>query len=131
MDSKRLKKVASLLQEEMSNVLLKEGTFIYGSKCMVTVTNVVVTPDLSVARFYFSIFNTNEPAGVLKLLQANNHKLRGLLGNKVRFQLRKIPALEFYQDDTLDYVFKMEKIFDQIKKDREALEGPSEDSKEE
>lgn len=122
MDSRRLKKVSTLLQETLSEILAKEGVNIYGSKCLVTVTNVVVTPDLSVARFYFSLFNADDNDAVMVALHKNISKLRGLLGNKTRHQLRKIPDIEFYADDTLEYVFKIDKIFEQINKDREALE---------
>jgi ribosome-binding factor A len=123
MDNKRLKKVSGLLQEEMSKILQREGASLYGSKCLVTITNVVVTSDLSTARFYFSVFNADDPDEVLRQIAHHGNRLRGELGNKVRHQLRKIPELEFYKDDTLDYVFKMDKIFDQIEKDRESLKG--------
>ena len=123
MDSRRLKKVGTLLQETLSEILAREGANIYGSKCLVTVTNVVVTPDLSVARFYFSLFNADDNDAVMVAIHKNSSKLRGLLGNRTRHQLRKIPELEFYADDTLEYVYKIDKIFEQINKEREALEN--------
>lgn len=129
MDSRRLKKVSTLLQETLSEILAKEGVNIYGSKCLVTVTNVVVTPDLSVARFYFSLFNAEDNDVVMAALHKNSSKLRGLLGNKSRHQLRKIPEIEFYLDDTLEYVAKIDKVFEQIKKDREELEKGNQEAK--
>jgi ribosome-binding factor A len=123
MDNKRLKKVSGLLQEEMSRIIQREGPSFYGTKCLVTITNVVVTSDLSTARFYFSVFNADDPDEVLRQIAHHGNRLRGELGNLVRHQLRKIPELEFYKDDTLDYVFKMDQIFDQIEKDRASLKG--------
>jgi ribosome-binding factor A len=121
-DSRRLKKVSTLLQETLSGILAKEGALIYGTKCLVTITNVVVTPDLSVARFYFSIFNAESNEEVLVALHKNMSKLRGLIGNVTRHQLRKIPNLEFYLDDTLEYVDKMDKLFKQIEEEKAAIE---------
>jgi ribosome-binding factor A len=81
-----------------------------------------VTPDLSVARFYFSIFNAESNEEVLVALHKNMSKLRGLIGNVTRHQLRKIPNLEFYLDDTLEYVDKMDKLFKQIEEEKAAIE---------
>jgi len=127
MDNIRLKKVSTLLKETLSQIFSKEGAIIYGTKCLVTVTNVVVTPDLSTARFYFSIFNAENNDEVLLMIKKNSSKIRGLIGNNTRHQLRKIPALEFYLDDTLDYVFKMENIFKDIEKERESLNQTNND----
>ena len=130
MDNIRLKKVGTLLKETLSKIFSKEGASIYGQKCLVTVTNVVVTPDLSTARFYFSIFNADNNEETLLLIKKHSAKLRGLIGNETRHQLRKIPELEFYLDDTLDYVFKMEGIFKDIEKDRKNLDQSNKDQAE-
>lgn len=122
MDNIRLKKVGTLLKETLSKIFSKEGAIIYGTKCLVTVTNVVVTPDLSVARFYFSIFNADNNEETLLLIKQNSSKIRGLIGNETRHQLRKIPQIEFYLDDTLDYVFKMDNIFKEIEEKRKDLD---------
>jgi ribosome-binding factor A len=127
MDNIRLKKVSTLLKETLSQIFSKEGAIIYGTKCLVTVTNVVVTPDLSTARFYFSIFNAENNEETLLMIKKNSSKIRGLIGNNTRHQLRKIPELEFYLDDTLDYVFKMENIFKDIEKERESLNQTNKD----
>lgn len=127
MDNIRLKKVSTLLKETLSQIFSKEGAIIYGTRCLVTVTNVVVTPDLSTARFYFSIFNAENNDEVLLMIKKNNSKIRGLIGNNTRHQLRKIPKLEFYLDDTLDYVFKMENIFKDIEKERNSLHQSNND----
>jgi ribosome-binding factor A len=61
------------------------------------------------------------------MIKKNSSKIRGLIGNNTRHQLRKIPELEFYLDDTLDYVFKMENIFKDIEKERESLNQTNKD----
>lgn len=109
-------KVASLMREEFSNILLHEGKNIYGN-AFVTITHVRVTSDLSLARFNLSIYNTDDKQAVLDALKAHTHDLRKRLGDKMRHHLRKIPVLEFYNDDTMDYVFHMEEVFKKLKKD--------------
>jgi ribosome-binding factor A len=116
MDNRRQQKVGSLIQEAFSEILLRDLKGWFG-KAFVTVTNVKVTSDLSIARFYLSIFNVEDKEAVLHMFKARNHELRKMLGEKLRFNLRKIPEIEFYIDDTLDYVYKMEDLFKQIKKD--------------
>jgi ribosome-binding factor A len=115
MDSRRQQKVSSLIKEEFTNVLLKIGRGIYG-KALVTVTEVKVTPDLSLARFYLSIFN-GDKALVLHNFQEKKHEIKRLMGGQLRFNLRHIPELEFYVDESLDDVFKMEELFKRIKEE--------------
>ncbi len=117
MENKRLKKMGSLLKETMSEILLTDGYKFYDSKTLVSIINVNITPDLSIARFYISIFNADNSDEVLKKFQDNSSELGGLLGNKLKNHLRKIPDLEFYLDDSLEYAQKMNEIFDKIKKD--------------
>jgi len=113
-ESKRQKQVARLIQEEMSAILLKEGlNMVQGG--MVSVSNVKVTPDLLEARIYLSFFKIDNPQALLEIFKEKTGELRGILGNKLRHQLRRIPQLQFIIDDTLDHVFRMEELFKQIK----------------
>ena len=122
MDSRRQQKVASLVKEEFSDILLRSGRDIYG-KAFVTVTAVKMTPDLSVARFYLSVF-TGDKEEVLQQFQNRKPEVKRLLADKLRKHLRHIPDIEFFIDDTLDHVFKMEEIFKKIKAgDDELKEG--------
>ena len=122
MDSRRQQKVASLVKEEFSDILLRSGRDIYG-KAFVTVTAVKMTPDLSVARFYLSVF-TGDKEEVLQQFQNRKPEVKRLLAEKLRKHLRHIPDIEFFIDDTLDHVFKMEEIFKKIKAgDDELKEG--------
>ena len=113
MDSRRQLKIASLIKEAFTEILSKSGKSIYG-KAFVTVTNATVTSDLTLARFYLSIFNTENPDEVLMQFHIHKHELRKQLAEKLRHHLRRIPEVEFFRDDTLDYVTKMEEVFKKI-----------------
>lgn len=113
MDSRRQQKVASLIKEEFSDILLRMGRGIYG-KALVTVTSVKVTPDLSSARFHLSVFNGDKEE-IIRNFQEHRQELRRQLGDKLRFNLRRVPELEFFIDDTLDDVFRMDELFKKIR----------------
>ena len=116
MDSRRQLKISSQLQQEFSNILLREGRTLFG-QAMVTITRVQVTSDLSIARFHLSIFNAEDKESVLETLKSHTPDLRRKLGEQMRFHLRKIPELQFFLDETLDHVFRMEEIFKELKKE--------------
>ena len=121
MDSRRQQKVASLIKEEFSEILLREGRGIYG-KAFVTVTQVKVTPDLAVVRFSLSVFNGDKDE-VIQRFQDKKQELKRKLGEKLRFNLRIVPELEFYLDETLDDVFRMEELFKKIKEDDKGIKS--------
>lgn len=77
---------------------------------LVTITKVVVTRDLSIARFYLSIFAVKEKAKLLEDIRAHTPELRYRLGNRIAKQVRAIPHLEFFEDDSLDYIENIEKL---------------------
>jgi len=113
-ESKRQKQVARLIQEEMTAIFQKEGlSIIQGG--MDSIAKVAVTPDLLEARIYLSFFKIEQPESLLAVFKEKIPEFRGQLGNKLRHQLRRIPELQFYLDDTLEHVFKMEELFRQIK----------------
>ena len=121
MDSRRQQKVASLIKEEFTDILLKSGRSIYG-KALVTVTNVKVTPDLSMVRFHLSVFNGDKDE-VIKQFQEKKQELKRMLGDKLRFNLRRVPEIEFFLDETLDDVFRMEELFKKIKTDDDGIKS--------
>ena len=82
---------------------------------MVSISSVKVTPDLLEARFYLSFFQVKEVAIALKKIEDRHHEIKKELTANVRHQLRSMPILKFFQDDTLDHVFKMEELFKKIK----------------
>lgn len=112
-ESKRQKQVARLIEEEMNLIFQKEGLNIVQGG-MVSISKVTVTPDLLEARIYLSFFQIEHPDVLLQHIKEKTGELRGALGNRLRHQLRRIPELQFFNDDTLDYVFKMEELFKQI-----------------
>lgn len=120
MDSRRQLKIGSLIKEVFSQVLLREGKNLYG-KALVTVTNVKVTSDLTLARFYLSIYNTDTPDSVIDVFNEKKFEIKRMLAEKLRHDLRRIPEIEFFRDDTLDYVYHMEDVFKKIKEEDERI----------
>lgn len=112
-EGKRQKQVAAVIQQEMNDIFMRLGlNMIDGG--MVSISSVKVTPDLLEARVYLSLFKVADPAAAMKKIQAQAWEVKRELSERVKRQLRRIPVLHFYLDDTLDYVFKMEDIFKQI-----------------
>jgi len=95
-------------------VLQDEGSYIF-EKALVTVTRVVVSPDLQTAKVYLSVFNTENKLEVMQAMNDNNHRLRHALANKVGKQLRKIPELKFFLDESLDEFFKMDQLLAKLR----------------
>lgn len=95
-------------------VLMEEGPYIF-EKALVTVTRVNVSPDLQNAKVYMSIFNTENKQEVMMSILENNHRIRLSLAGKVGKQLRRMPELQFFLDDSLDEVFRMEQLFAQLR----------------
>lgn len=117
-EGKRQKQVAIEISKELNDIFLKMGLTMQDGG-MVSISSVKITPDLYEARIYLSFFQVKDPEATLEKFQQMNSELRGELGNRMRHQLRSIPQLTFYIDDTLDYVFKMEQILSDIKKEDE------------
>lgn len=126
-ESKRQKQVGKLILEEMSDIFQREGINIIDGG-MVSISKVSVTPDLLEARIYLSLFQIKEPQNFMKQMAERSKELRGILGNRVRNQLRRIPEIKFFTDDTLDYVFKMEEVFKKIKEEDKNTDKSSTDS---
>ena len=114
-EGKRQKQVANEIAKELNDIFLKMSlTMVDGG--MVSIASVKMTPDLYEARIYLSLFQVKDPQAVLEKFKELSSEIRGELGKRMRHQLRIIPQLTFYLDDTLDYVFKIEKLLDDIKK---------------
>lgn len=108
MESTRLNKIGRLLQKELSDIFLKEAKAMPG--VLVSVSVVRVSPDLSVARAYLSIFPSERAKELLEGIRANTKAIRFDLGQRVHLQLRKIPDLSFFIDDSLDYLENIDKL---------------------
>ena len=86
---------------------------------MVSISSVKITPDLLEARIYLSLFKVPDVKQVMKRIEERRWEIKKELSARVKQQLRRIPELKFFHDDTLDHVFKMEELFKEIKKDDE------------
>jgi ribosome-binding factor A len=102
MDSTRQQKVSRLLLKEMAEMFQRELTHLFHGK-MVTITVVRISPDLSVARVYLSIFPPAARLETLDVINENTVSIRHRLGQRVRQQLRIVPELHFFIDDSIDY----------------------------
>lgn len=112
-EGKRQKQVAAVIQQEMNDIFMRLGLNMLDGG-MVSISSVKVTPDLLEARIYLSLFKVADTTAAMKKIQAQAWEIKKELSDRIKHQLRRIPVLHFYLDDTLDYVFKMEDIFKQI-----------------
>lgn len=108
MESTRLSKIERLIQKELGDIFQKQTQGMPGT--LVSVSAVRVSPDLSIARAYLSIFPSAKGPELLEAIRANTKAVRYDLGQRVRMQLRKIPELSFFIDDSLDYIEKIDNL---------------------
>lgn len=120
LEGKRQKQVAAVLNKELNDIFQRLGlNMIDGG--MVSISSVKITPDLFDARIYVSFFKIPDSVAALKKIQERSWEIKKELTARVRHQLRSMPQLTFYIDDTLDYVDKIEQLFKDIKKDETNL----------
>lgn len=110
MESVRQQKVAKEIKKELGDILMREGKGIWGNNALVTITRVFITKDLKIARVYLSIFGTHKKKELLGKIMDKSREIRFQLGNVMRHQLRSIPELEFYEDDSLDYIENIDRL---------------------
>jgi ribosome-binding factor A len=111
MESKRQQKFGRQIQKDLSEIFQKDFKEITG-KGMMTITDVKVSPDLSSARVYLSFLLIDQPLKVVEALEENNKSIRNVLANKIRHQVRIIPHLSFFLDDTAEYAAKIDALFE-------------------
>ena len=109
MDSTRQNKISRLIQKDLAEIMQREGKNMF-SGILVSVTKVRVSPDLSIARAYLSIFPSEKSEATLHEIKAHKSRIRGLLGSKVGKQLRIVPQLDFHIDDSLDYIENIDRL---------------------
>ena len=107
--STRQLKVGREIQKDLAEIIRSKGMAAFDG-ALVTVSEVRVSPDLSVAKVYVSIFPSDKQESVMGLLEENNKALRGELGRAVGKQLRIVPEIVFYLDTTLDYAEHIEEL---------------------
>lgn len=117
-EGKRQKQVAAVLEKELNDIFQRLGlNMIDGG--MVSISAVKITPDLFDARIYLSFFKIKDNAAALKTIEDRSWEIKKELTARVRHQLRSMPQLSFFVDETLEYVDKMEKLFKEIHEEDE------------
>ena len=107
--STRQLKVAREVQRDLSEIIRSRGMAAFGG-AMVTVSEVRISPDLSIAKVFVSIFPSDRAPQVMQVLEENKRALRGELGRKVASQLRIVPEIDFHLDSTLDYAEHIDEL---------------------
>ena len=111
METTRQNKISRLLQKELSEIFLAQTRKTHGT--IVSVSIVRISPDLSIAKVYLSVFPSEKAQATIESVNASAREIRYELAQKVRFQLRKIPELSFFIDDSLDYIEHIDNILKQ------------------
>lgn len=109
METQRQKKIAGVIQKDLADILQRAATDGGMQGTLISVTKVSVTVDLSIARVYLSIFPSKQAAEVMKGIKSNQPLIRHELAQRTRHQLRRMPELVFFLDDSLDYIEDIEK----------------------
>ena len=102
MESTRQKKVSRQLLKDLSEILLRKGRDLIGTS-LVSVTVVRISSDLSIARVYISVFGNEDKEALLTKINQQSYAIRKKLGERIRNQMRKVPELKFFLDDSVDY----------------------------
>ncbi len=109
METTRQSKVSRLLQKDLGIIFQQEARNLFAGK-MISVTTVRVSPDLGLAKIYLSIFPSEKTEETLELIKMQTRNIRRILGNKVGKQLRIVPELAFFIDDSLDYIENIDNL---------------------
>lgn len=116
-EGKRQKQIAGVLIEEFNDIFHRLGlNMIDGG--MISISTVKITPDLLEARIFLSLFQVKDKDAALKKIGERNWEIKKELVARVKHQLRRIPELKYFVDDTLDHVFKMEELFKKLNEDK-------------
>lgn len=126
MESKRQQKFAGVIQKDLAEIFQRESMN-FLPNTMITITKVRVSPDLAIVRVYLSFFNSKDNSLALNTVKLHANEIRYKLGNRIKDQVRIVPHLEFFLDDTSDYVERMDKIFDKISKEPRQADDPGQD----
>ena len=110
MNTTKNQKISRLIQKNLGEYFQQNGRMLLGSAIMITVTAVRISSDSSVAKIYLSLFGSEDKLKALDIIQLKTKEIRRELGIKVRNQIRKIPELIFYIDDSLDYAENIERL---------------------
>jgi ribosome-binding factor A len=109
MESKRQQKFSRLIQKELSEIFQRDVSHLFRG-AYISISTVRVSPDLGVSKIYLSMMLTQEPKRVLEEVRVNTKVIRHALAQRIKNQVRVIPELIFYLDDSAEYAAKMDKI---------------------
>lgn len=115
-ESKRQQRFAGVIQQDLAEMFQRDGNT-WAPGAFITVTRVRVTPDLAIARVYLSFLNTKTAKSDIESIRSKSSEIRYKLGGRIKNQARIVPQLEFFLDDTNEYVEHMDKIFEKISKE--------------
>jgi ribosome-binding factor A len=116
-EGKRQKQVGALLLQELSDIFQRLGLGMIDGG-LVSLTAVKVTPDLLEARIYLSLFQVKDTAATMKKIEDRSWEIKRDLASRVKHQLRRIPILQYFHDDTLDHADKMDALFRKINEEK-------------
>jgi len=116
-EGKRQKQVGALLLQELSDIFQRLGLGMMDGG-LVSLTGVKVTPDLLEARVYLSLFQVKDTAAAMKKIEDRGWEIKRELASRVKHQLRRIPILQYFHDDTLEHADKMEALFRKISEEK-------------
>ena len=109
MESKRQQKFARLIQKDLSEIFQRDAKSLFGG-AFITVTDIKVSPDLGLAKVYLSFMLAKDKTGLLENIKEKSKSIRQMLASKIRNQVRVIPELAFYLDDTIEHASKMDAL---------------------
>jgi ribosome-binding factor A len=121
-EGKRQKQVAGVIQQEMNDIFMRMALNMLNGG-MVSIAGVKITPDLLEARIYLSLFKVSDVEKTMQVFEDRKPEIKRELTTRVKHQLRRMPELRFYLDDTLDQVFKIEEIFKKLNEEKKDDEG--------
>lgn len=114
MESRRQLQTGELIKRHFSTVIREQGSYIYGSQVLVSVTRVIMSPDLGLAKIYVSVFNTDDKNAIILLLNTEKIRLKQHLTQRIRKHVRRIPRVDIYLDDTLDEMYKIDELLNSL-----------------
>lgn len=117
-----------MIKRNFSTVLQQEGSYVYGTEALVTVTNVKITPDFSLAKIYLSVYNTENKQEVLLEMENSMFRLKQSLAHRVRKQMRRMPDINFFLDDTLDEMYRLNNLFKKLHDENQMGEDGQEEA---
>lgn len=113
METKRQLQLGELIKRNFSVVLQQEGSYIYGP-LLVSVTKAMISPDMSQVKIYLSVYGTEDKDSVIEKLEKNIHPLKSSLAQRIRKQIRRIPEIYLFIDNTLDEMYKVDDLLKKI-----------------